>query len=195
MFERFTKDARSAVVEAQLVARAAHSDQIDSRHVLVALAESEARLEPPWPTAASTWRSSSPAPDEHRGRRHARPGALAAVGIDLDEVTRRTEETFGEGALTRAGRVLRGRRKHIPFTPDAKKSLELALREAIRLGSKEINGGHLLLGMTRAESPARRILSDAGADVERVRHLAEGRARGGVIAVQPTELIDFGRLP
>jgi ATP-dependent Clp protease ATP-binding subunit ClpA len=101
-------------------------------------------------------------------------GALAAVGIDLDEVTRRTEATFGEGALTRAGRILRGRRKHIPFTSDAKKALELALREAIRLGSKEIHGGHLLLGLTRAESPARRVLTDAGADVERVRHLAEG---------------------
>ncbi|WP_051433295.1 Clp protease N-terminal domain-containing protein, partial [Promicromonospora kroppenstedtii] len=40
MFERFTKDARSAVVDAQQVARDAHSDQIDSRHLLVALAES-----------------------------------------------------------------------------------------------------------------------------------------------------------
>ncbi len=105
------------------------------------------------------------------------PAALAAVGIDLDEVTRRTEATFGKGALTWAGRVLRGRRKHIPFTPDAKKSLELALREAIRLGAKEIHGGHLLLGMTRAESPARGILSDAGADLDQVRRLAEGASK------------------
>ena len=175
MFERFTKDARSAVIDAQQVARAAHSDQIDSRHLLVALAESGG----PARTALADGgvdvadvvaraRASIEAGDalDH--------GALAAVGIDLDEVTRRTEATFGEGALARAGRILRGRRKHIPFTADAKKSLELALREAIRLGSKEIHGGHLLLGLTRAESPARTVLSDAGADLDRVRHLAEG---------------------
>ncbi|GAA4721965.1 Clp amino terminal domain-containing protein, pathogenicity island component [Promicromonospora umidemergens] len=175
MFERFTKDARSAVVDAQQVARAAHSDQIDSRHLLVALAESEGLARTALADGGldvtdvvARARASIEAGDalDH--------GALAAVGIDLDEVTRRTEATFGEGALARAGRVLRVRRKHIPFTPDAKKSLELALREAIRLGSKEINGGHLLLGLTRAESPGRRVLADAGADLERVRRHAEG---------------------
>lgn len=175
MFERFTKDARSAVVDAQLVARGAHSDQIDSRHLLVALAECDGPAR-----TALTDGGIDVAELVTRARTNIEagdaldPAALAAVGIDLDEVTRRTEETFGEGALTRAGRILRGRRKHVPFTADAKKSLELALREAIRLGSKEIHGGHLLLGLTRAESPARSILSDGGADVERVRHFAEG---------------------
>ncbi|MFI9487640.1 Clp protease N-terminal domain-containing protein [Promicromonospora sp. NPDC052451] len=178
MFERFTKDARAAVVDAQQVARDAHSEQIDTRHLLVALASAPG----PARTALSDGgvdvgglvdrtRADIAAGDE------LDPGALAAVGIDLDEVTRRTEETFGEGALARAGRVLRGRRKHIPFTPDAKKSLELALREAIRLGSKEIHGGHLLLGLTRADSPARRVLVDAGADVDQVRQRAEGGAQ------------------
>lgn len=178
MFEKFTKEARSAVVDAQQVARTAHSEQIDSRHLLVALAESAG----PARTALADG-----GVDVAELVRRARttieagdaldPGALAAVGIDLDEVTRRTEATFGEGALTRAGRILRGRRKHIPFTPDAKKALELALREAVRLGSREIHGGHLLLGLTRGESPARRLLSDAGADLERVRHLAEGASQ------------------
>ena len=178
MFERFTKDARSAVVDAQQVARAAHSDQIDSRHLLVALAEQTG----PARTALSDGGLDvADLAARARSRIEAGdaldPGALAAVGIDLDEVTRRTEATFGEGALTRAGRILRGRRKHIPFTPDAKKALELSLREAVRLGSKEIHGGHLLLGLVRAESPARDILSDAGADLERVRHLAEGTSQ------------------
>lgn len=177
MFERFTKDARFAVISAQEVAIEAHSGQIDSRHLLVALAEEDG----PARTALSgSGLDVAELVQQARAKIAAGdsldPAALAAVGIDLDEVTRRTEETFGEGALARAGRILRGRRKHIPFTADAKKSLELALREAIRLGSKEIHGGHLLLGLTRAESPARRILSDAGADVEQVRHLAEGRS-------------------
>jgi len=178
MFEKFTKDARSAVVDAQLVAREAHSDQIDTRHVLVALAEQDG----PARTALSG-AGLDMADVAARARVSITDGgtldqaALAAVGIDLDEVTRRTEATFGEGALARAGRTLRGRRKHIPFTADAKKALELALREAIRLGSKEIHGGHLLLGLTRAESPARDILSDAGADLDRVRRLAEGQSK------------------
>lgn len=175
MFERFTKDARFAVISAQEVAIEAHSGQIDSRHLLVALAEEDG-------PARSALDGSGLDVGGLIERARAQiaagdsldPAALAAVGIDLDEVTRRTEATFGEGALARAGRILRGRRKHIPFTPDAKKALELALREAIRLGSKEIHGGHVLLGLTRAESPARSILADAGADVERVRHLAEG---------------------
>ncbi|GAB2504437.1 Clp protease N-terminal domain-containing protein [Promicromonospora xylanilytica] len=175
MFERFTKDARSAVVDAQLVARAAHSDQIDSRHLLVALAE---RAGPARSALSDGGLDVTELVARTRERIEAGdaldPEALAAVGIDLDEVTRRTEATFGEGALSRAGRVLRGRRKHLPFTADAKKSLELALREAIRLGSREIHGGHLLLGLTRAESPARSVLTGAGADLDRIRRLAEG---------------------
>lgn len=178
MFERFTKDARSAVIDAQLVARSAHSDQIDSRHLLVALADGAG---PARTALVDSGLSVSDLIARARRGIAADDGldeaALAAVGIDLDEVTRHTEATFGEGALSRAGRILRGRRKHLPFTPDAKKSLELALREAIRLGSKEIHGGHLLLGLTRADSPARRLLSDAGADLERVRRLAEGARR------------------
>jgi ATP-dependent Clp protease ATP-binding subunit ClpA len=177
MFERFTKDARFAVVGAQEVAIEAHSGQIDSRHLLVALAEEDGPAR-----SALTDSGLDVAELVRQARANINagdaldPAALAAVGIDLDEVTRRTEATFGEGALARAGRILRGRRKHIPFTRDAKKSLELALREAIRLGSKEIDGGHLLLGLTRAESPARSVLSGAGADIEQVRNLAEGKS-------------------
>jgi ATP-dependent Clp protease ATP-binding subunit ClpA len=178
MFERFTKDARFAVVSAQEVAIEAHSGQIDSRHLLVALAEEDG------PARSALTDSGLDVAELVRQARanitagdDLDPAALAAVGIDLDEVTRRTEATFGEGALARAGRILRGRRKHIPFTRDAKKSLELALREAIRLGSKEIDGRHLLLGLTRAESPARSILSDAGADIDQVRNLAEVKPR------------------
>ncbi|WP_275004735.1 Clp protease N-terminal domain-containing protein [Promicromonospora iranensis] len=177
MFERFTKDARFAVVGAQEIAIEAHSGQIDSRHLLVALAEEDGPAR-----SALTDSGLDVAELVRQARANINagdaldPAALAAVGIDLDEVTRRTEATFGEGALARAGRILRGRRKHIPFTRDAKKSLELALREAIRLGSKEIDGGHLLLGLTRAESPARSVLSGAGADIEQVRNLAEGKS-------------------
>ena len=104
--------------------------------------------------------------------------ALAAIGIDLDEVRTRIEATFGPGALSRAAsrshlpetrrplhrRLLRRRgpghparrrgpnngpvRGHIPFTPRAKKSLELSLREALSLGDNYIGLEHLALALT-----------------------------------------------
>jgi hypothetical protein len=104
--------------------------------------------------------------------------ALAAIGIDLDEVRTRIEATFGPGALSRAAfrshqretrrplhrRLLRRRgpghparrrgpnngpvRGHIPFTPRAKKSLELSLREALSLGDNYIGMEHLALALT-----------------------------------------------
>jgi hypothetical protein len=104
--------------------------------------------------------------------------ALAAIGIDLDEVRTRIEAAFGPGALSRAAyrghqheprrplhrRLLRRRgpghparrrgrnsgsvRGHIPFTPRAKKILELSLREALSLGDNYIGMEHLALALT-----------------------------------------------
>ena len=73
--------------------------------------------------------------------------ALASVGIDLEAVRESADAVFGKGALDRAGRApVKG---HIPFTADAKKVLELALREAVRLRTNRIDGAMLLLGMLR----------------------------------------------
>ena len=82
--------------------------------------------------------------------------ALRAIGIDLDAVRRSAEKAFGPGALgripERAGRLGRRRSgRHIPFDRAAKKSLELALREAIALGHSYISAEHLLLGLMRDE--------------------------------------------
>jgi ATP-dependent Clp protease ATP-binding subunit ClpC len=94
------------------------------------------------------------------------------------------ELTFGAGALS--GR--RGRRcpsGHVPFTPRAKKALELSLREAISLGHKEIRTEHLLLGLVHDEqSSAAGILAARGADRERVcaevlREIASGGEEPG----------------
>ncbi len=59
------------------------------------------------------------------------------------------------------------------FAPDAKKSLELALREAIRLKHKRIDRVHLMLGILRAECPGRALLERAGADAEDLRTALE----------------------
>jgi ATP-dependent Clp protease ATP-binding subunit ClpA len=104
--------------------------------------------------------------------------ALRVLGIDLDEVRRRTEEVFGEGALGGAAPARRRRRKkacspsagHIPFTPRAKKALELALREAKALRHDYIGTEHILLGLVREhDGLAAGMLSERSVSDERVR--------------------------
>ena len=85
------------------------------------------------------------------------------MGIDLEAVRASADAVFGKDALDRAGRApVKG---HIPFTADAKKALELALREAVRLRTNRIDGAMLLLGTLRGTgSPAELVLSRALAE-------------------------------
>jgi ATP-dependent Clp protease ATP-binding subunit ClpC len=100
--------------------------------------------------------------------------ALAACGITLAGAREQVEEIIGAGGQAPGG--------HIPFTPRAKKVLELSLREALQLGHNYIGTEHLLLGLLReGEGVAAQILVRLGtqpADVRRevLRLLAEGRA-------------------
>ena len=143
MFERFTQPARAVVVRAQEEAAARGSERIGADHLLIALAAGEddaaARMLARHGLTAPALRA------ELRGD-GLDAAALASIGIDLDEVRRRVEETFGPGALARRRR---GRR---PFTPAAKKTLELALREALVLGDRHIGPEHILLGALRDAS-------------------------------------------
>ncbi|HEX6151818.1 Clp protease N-terminal domain-containing protein [Nocardioides sp.] len=170
MFERFTKEARAAVVGAQDVAREAGARSIDTRHLLVAL------LERPGP-ALHALRAIEVDVEAvlAQARADVRAGgidadALAGIGIDLDAVRRQADAVFGPDALERAGRKSAG---HIPFTTDAKKALELALREAIRLKHKRLGGSHLMLGILRAKSPGRALLEHTGVDTDAFRTALE----------------------
>jgi ATP-dependent Clp protease ATP-binding subunit ClpA len=73
--------------------------------------------------------------------------ALASVGIDLDQVRRAAEATFGPGALDRARRARARRPRRMRFTAEAKKALELALHTVVELRHRELAGGHLLIGI------------------------------------------------
>nr|WP_255218784.1 Clp protease N-terminal domain-containing protein [Actinomadura formosensis] len=99
------------------------------------------------------------------------PDALRAIGIDLDAVREATEQSFGEGALdVPAAKPGRPRTGHLPFTPKAKKSLELSLRHALRLKQKQIGSGHVLLGVLHDDGfLSVRLATEAGADVEELR--------------------------
>jgi ATP-dependent Clp protease ATP-binding subunit ClpC len=88
--------------------------------------------------------------------------ALEALGINLDAVREQVQEIIGQGATPPTG--------HIPFTPRAKKVLELSLREALQLGHSYIGTEHLLLGLIReGEGVAAQVLTKLGADSNRVR--------------------------
>jgi ATP-dependent Clp protease ATP-binding subunit ClpA len=94
--------------------------------------------------------------------------ALAEVGIDLEEVRRKAEEAFGAGALenTTAWR----RRTPFCFTRRAKKALDLALREALRLRQGHVGPEHVLLGLVRREDGlAAEILSRRAGSLAAVR--------------------------
>ena len=125
--------------------------------------------------------------------------ALEALGISLEAVRSQVEEIIGQGQQAPSG--------HIPFTPRAKKVLELSLREALQLGHNYIGTEHILLGLIReGEGVAAQVLVKLGADLNRVRQQViqllsgyqgkEAVAQGGPQEGTPTTslvLDQFGR--
>ncbi|MDO8879353.1 MAG: ATP-dependent Clp protease ATP-binding subunit [Coriobacteriia bacterium] len=88
--------------------------------------------------------------------------ALESLDISLEDVRQQVEELIGRGTYVPTG--------HIPFTPRAKKVLELSLREALQLGHNYIGTEHVLLGLIReGEGVAAQVLLNLGADLEKVR--------------------------
>ncbi|RJL22552.1 ATP-dependent Clp protease ATP-binding subunit [Bailinhaonella thermotolerans] len=125
--------------------------------------------------------------------------ALESLGISLEGVRQQVEEIIGQGQSAPSG--------HIPFTPRAKKVLELSLREALQLGHNYIGTEHILLGLIReGEGVAAQVLVKLGADLNRVRQQViqllhgyqgkEPQAAGGAQEAAPsTSLVldQFGR--
>jgi ATP-dependent Clp protease ATP-binding subunit ClpC len=88
--------------------------------------------------------------------------ALESLGVSLEAVRAQVEEIIGQGQQAPSG--------HIPFTPRAKKVLELSLREALQLGHNYIGTEHILLGLIReGEGVAAQVLVKLGADLNKVR--------------------------
>nr|MTA25707.1 AAA family ATPase [Actinomycetota bacterium] len=88
--------------------------------------------------------------------------ALAELSISIDNVREQVQDMIGQGQQAPTG--------HIPFTPRAKKVLELSLREALQLGHNYIGTEHILLGLIReGEGVAAQVLVKLGADLTRVR--------------------------
>jgi ATP-dependent Clp protease ATP-binding subunit ClpC len=125
--------------------------------------------------------------------------ALESLNISLEDVHQQVEELIGRGTYVPTG--------HIPFTPRAKKVLELSLREALQLGHNYIGTEHILLGLIReGEGVAAQVLLNLGADLEKVRSAViqllssyygkpteQGESRGGGRGESNQLLDEFGR--
>jgi len=116
--------------------------------------------------------------------------ALEGLDIKLEAVREQVQEIIGQGQQAPTG--------HIPFTPRAKKVLELSLREALQLGHNYIGTEHILLGLIReGEGVAAQVLVKLGADLNRVRQQViqlisgyqgkEGQTPAGVTSGGPQE--------
>jgi len=179
MFERFSRSARTAVVLAQEEARELRSPHIDVEHVLLGLlAQSEPGLLALLDERAGLTHESARQAIAEAGAPLGPEDAeaLRSIGIDLDAVRESLEASFGADALDRAApqqrRGLFGRdwsAWHIPFTREAKKVLELALREALARKDKSIESGHMLLAVLRAPNPATVQLFGGADNIEALR--------------------------
>lgn len=144
MFERFTDAARAVVVLAQEEARTLAHHHIGSGHLLLGLIREQDGI------AAQ---------------------ALEGLGLGLDSVRRQVSEVVVESD-ERDGLGGQDPAGHLPFSPLAKKALELALREALEIGHNFIGTEHLLMGLVRAgdDGVAVKILSTYTADPGNVRN-------------------------
>jgi ATP-dependent Clp protease ATP-binding subunit ClpA len=179
MFERFTDRARQVAIDAQAEARRLGHGRVGTEHILLGLLKGDG-------VAAQVLAGLGITPDAVERQVKAEVGrgplgagdaeALGAIGIDLDEVRRRVEASFGPGALHwRPGRHHRPWRPpmlagHIPFSPRAKKVLELSLREALALKHRHIGTEHILLGLVReGEGLGMLVLTRLGTGPEAIR--------------------------
>jgi ATP-dependent Clp protease ATP-binding subunit ClpA len=161
MFEIFTEEARSAILEAQAEAVEQDDGQLGCEHLLVGLLREGTGLAAVVLAERSvTLDGVRAAVDQLVGPRPAAvppDQALATIGIDLGQVRSRLEATFGPGALA----------DHPPpYTPLAKEALQLAVAEAGRLGQDHVGTGHELLGLAQVtEGLAAKVLEHLGTDL------------------------------
>ena len=192
MFERFTDKARKVVLLAKGRATERGDDQIRPVHLLYGLAAADgvaarvlaalgvdaAAVDRELGLAGGAPPAGVPGPGDVATSGDAE--ALAAIGIDLDEIKRRIEDSFGPGALERVPLTPRGPLNwtgRLPLAEGSKLTLALALREARALHHTYIGTEHLLLGLLRVAERqphadfAAVTLRDLGLDPARVRTL------------------------
>lgn len=182
MFEKFTDKARGVLLSARSKAAERGDDEIHLVHMLYALTVSEgvaARVLAPLgagPEAVERQLDQMRRRPGHQAEEDAE--ALAAIGIDIDEIKRKVEESFGPGALERVPLPRKGPLNwtgRLSFSDQSKLSLSFSLREARALHHEYIGTEHLLLGLLSVAERdphgglAAKILPGLGIDPGQVR--------------------------
>ena len=200
MFERFTRDARTVVVAAIDRCATLDADEVRPVHLLLALTgegngarDVLAAHGITEEAVGAALGAPRPTPPQPLGDDDA--AALRSLGIDLDAIREAVDGQFGEGALEGAAApapegvdpddvdIDLSRRRftlggHVRFGRGAKKVLELSLREAIRVHSREIRSEHIALAVLRTDDDAvRMLLGSLGVDVAATRADLDGRGR------------------
>nr|WP_308209035.1 Clp protease N-terminal domain-containing protein [Actinoallomurus purpureus] len=175
VFERFTELAKRAVTASQDAAVALGHDFIGTEHLLLGLASTAGTASEVLRghgielqrAREETVRLLAEAGVAATGGQEAKD-ALSSIGIDVVEIQRHADDTFGPGAF---------RFPRPPFTPRAKKVLvELTLREAQALGHQRIDTEHLLLGLLAdGEGIATQVLTALGAEATALREAVRAR--------------------
>jgi len=179
VLERFTKRARAVVELAREEFVALGHGHLGPEHLLLGLLREDGGVGGQLLRAHGLSAASVRAdPRLQAGRFDAE--RLAVLGIDLDEVRRRTEEAFGPGALDRR-RPNRsgGLPGAVPWTPEAKRVLALSLHEATDLRHGYLGTEHLLLALVQADvPPVAGLLAERGVTYAGIRaELAEELSR------------------
>lgn len=193
MLERFTADARRVVLDAKTKATERGDSTVSALHLLSALTTGDGVatrvLADLGVDAAAVDREFGPAPrpgtapDDPTASEDAE--LLRSLGIDLDEIKRRVEDSFGEGALQRVPLTTRGPLNWLPrtpFTEETKRSLSESLKEARALHCNYLGSEHLLLGILRTgdarpRGPLHKALDALGLDYATTRRQVESHQR------------------
>jgi len=189
MFERFTQDARLAVLDAQRLARETGRFEITAEHLALALLgrdDDTGRYLTDRVGDAESLAARFADVQRRAGITSADARALDEIGIDIERVVDAVERTHGENALAPGGR--RGRfgwpwrrradrrpASHIPFTTGAKRVLEQSLQEAVALRDRHIGGEHVLLALLTLPGAVRDVLAESGIDYLDARRALRGR--------------------
>ncbi|MQY13653.1 ATP-dependent Clp protease ATP-binding subunit ClpC1 [Streptomyces sp. RB5] len=170
MFERFTATARDAVRDALVAAEEAGDREVTGEHLLRALLAPGSSL-PLLAGRRADLERDLDAVRRRGGVSRADAEALASIGVDVEEIVGRIEGAHGAGALSGARR---GRR--VRFGREGKKTLEAALRTALRRGDRWIGAEHLLLGLLAGAGVAGEVLASNGVTVAAVESAFPPRA-------------------
>lgn len=173
MFERFSHDAREIIAAAYERVADQNAQEINNMDVLAALlrfpASGAGRLLVRLGVALEDVGAEVQRVRRRGGITEADARALGEFGIEVDHIVDRIEQIHGANAIANA-RKGPGHPRRIPLADDSKKTLEVSLKEVVRLGARHLGSEHILLALAILRGPAADILARFDIDAHRLRN-------------------------